>query len=380
MQIVSSAISLNSERAFVQGSNTQERLSVVNGGARLDAERSSQEFRVEGSRSRSLALMDTIDLSSGNEDGVDTRGPGLMQTLAEVGQGVETADVEEGQLGVKEGSKLSLTKKILEVMFEKKIDVTRVSFGKLDEDDQASISRLGALAEQAQSLAGGGGGGNFGLAFDRSVTTFEAEQTSFQAAGVVKTADGREINFAVELEMAREFVSREDTSIRMGQLKDPLVVNFGGEAAALTDEKFEFDIDADGQQDSVSFLKSNSGFLAFDRNNDGVINNGSELFGPSTGDGFAELAAYDEDGNNFIDGGDSIYSSLSVYNKAADGSDQLRSLSDAGVGAIYLDRADTEFSLNNQQTNEQLGQVRTSSVFIGEAGDVGTVQQVDLTV
>ena len=44
-----------------------------------------------------------------------------------------------------------------------------------------------------------------------------------------------------------------------------------------------------------------------------------------------------------------------------------------------MDNASTEFSVNRTDTNEQLGQVRSSSVFIGESGNVGTVQQVDLS-
>jgi hypothetical protein len=45
---------------------------------------------------------------------------------------------------------------------------------------------------------------------------------------------------------------------------------------------------------------------------DGRVNDGRELFGPITGDGFAELAAYDDDGNNWIDENDGIYDNLSI--------------------------------------------------------------------
>jgi hypothetical protein len=45
---------------------------------------------------------------------------------------------------------------------------------------------------------------------------------------------------------------------------------------------------------------------------DGRVNDGRELFGPRTGDGFAELAAYDDDGNNWIDENDGIHDNLSI--------------------------------------------------------------------
>lgn len=64
-------------------------------------------------------------------------------------------------------------------------------------------------------------------------------------------------------------------------------------AASLTERDFAFDIDLDGHADQIAFVGTGSGFLALDRNGDGEINDGSELFGPESGDGFAELAAYD---------------------------------------------------------------------------------------
>lgn len=219
----------------------------------------------------------------------------------------------------------------------------------------------------------------FGFAYDSYESYEESESTSFAAGGVVKTKDGREINFQLALNMNREFRQEESLSIRGGQAQiDPLVINFDGDTVELTDSKFEFDLDADGEDESISFLQSNSGFLAFDRNGDGQINDGSELFGPSTGNGFSELATYDQDGNRFIDEGDAIYDKLSVYNKNADGEDQLTSLRDAGVGAIYLESVSTEFSLNDEN-NEQDGQLRSSGIYLEEDGGVGTVQQVDLS-
>ena len=63
----------------------------------------------------------------------------------------------------------------------------------------------------------------------------------------------------------------------------------------LSDQTFYFDLDADGKEEEISVLNG-SGYLALDKNGDGVINDGSELFGTKNGDGFADLARYDEDG------------------------------------------------------------------------------------
>ncbi|HCI14711.1 MAG TPA: hypothetical protein DFK12_12415 [Gallionellaceae bacterium] len=221
----------------------------------------------------------------------------------------------------------------------------------------------------------------WGVEYDRRETLHEAEVTRFNAEGVVKTSDGREISFKLSLEMSREFYQETNVSIREGDgvKKDPLVINFAGTAAQLTDTKFAFDLDSDGKTDQMSFVSAGSGFLALDKNANGVIDNGSELFGTQSGNGFADLAAYDSDGNQWIDENDAVYSKLRVWSKDADGKDQLSTLAQRNVGALYLGNVATPFDLKNG-ANELQGQVRSSGVYLNEDGSAGTLQQVDLVV
>lgn len=221
----------------------------------------------------------------------------------------------------------------------------------------------------------------WGLAYDGSAFYQEKEKMSFCAHGVVKTADGKEINFKVQLQMNREFTQEQKVSIRAGDARivDPLVVNYNGVAADLTNKTFSFDLDADGSEEKISFVQPGSGFLAWDRNHDGVINNGSELFGPVSGDGFAELAKYDADGNQWIDENDAIYHQLCIWTKDAAGNDSLATLAEKGIGAIYLGNINTQFQIKNQQ-NQLLGIIQKGSVFIREDGTAGTVQELDLVV
>ncbi|MDX1352777.1 MAG: hypothetical protein R3254_07185, partial [Thiomicrorhabdus sp.] len=208
----------------------------------------------------------------------------------------------------------------------------------------------------------------------------EVEQTRFQAQGRVTTADGREINFDLKAQMYRNFSSQLHIAKEQGVvLKDPLVINFAGTPANLTVDKFNFDIDADGNSEQISFVDQNSGFLAFDKNQDGVINNGSELFGALTGNGFDELAQFDEDGNGWIDENDSIFSKLQVWQKDSHGFDQLSGLLEMNIGAISLNHIETQFSLKDD-SNQQHGQITNSGVFLKESGGAGTIQQIDLVV
>ena len=206
----------------------------------------------------------------------------------------------------------------------------------------------------------------WGLVYDSYESHYESESTSFSASGVAHTAGGSEIDISVELNMSREFFSEQQLSLRAGDaIKDPLVINFSGNMVELTERNFSFDIDADGRSDQIAFVGPGSGFLALDKNGDGKINDGSELFGPETGNGFADLAAHDSDGNNWIDENDSIYDRLRIWSKDGSGNDHLVALGQRGVGAIYLGHIDTPFLLKDA-ANETLGTVRDSGVFARE--------------
>ena len=109
-----------------------------------------------------------------------------------------------------------------------------------------------------------------------------------------------------------------------------------------------------------------------------MINDGSELFGTRSGHGFADLAAYDVDGNGWIDEADEIWDRLKIWYKDEKGEDVLCSLKDKGVGAICLQNASTDFSLKSGDLNRTLGAIRSSGIFLYENGNVGTIQHVDV--
>lgn len=202
------------------------------------------------------------------------------------------------------------------------------------------------------------------------------ENTAFCSTGSVVTSDGRTINFNISLEMSRSFAAAYQVTGKEEIFTDPLVINMDTNAAELSDVSFYFDLDCDGTAEEMSSLDASSGFLALDRNGDGTINNGSELFGAKTGDGFSELAEYDEDGNGWIDENDSVFSKLSVWTKCGTGEAQLLSLSEADVGAIFLGSQATEYDLADA-SDETQARIRRTGLYLKESGSVGTVQHVD---
>lgn len=211
---------------------------------------------------------------------------------------------------------------------------------------------------------------------------YQQETGQFRAQGVIKTSEGQEINIDIDLNMSRELLQERAFSLRLGAaLKDPLVISFDGRTAELSQQRFEFDLTIDGQQEWIPTLGQNSAFLAFDRNGDGKINDGSELFGAKTGDGFKELTQYDDDGNGWIDENDFIFEHLKLWFKPGTGdSQQLISLKDAGIGAIYLGNADTPFTLNNSLGDERLGVIRSTGIYVSDQGKAGLIQHVDLSI
>lgn len=214
-----------------------------------------------------------------------------------------------------------------------------------------------------------------------SYSVEEYESVDFSAKGTVQTDDGRSIDIDLNLHMSRSFKTYyEDTfaGIVGRRFTDPLVVNFNDCPAELKSMDFFFDLDADGEKEKIKTLSENSGYLALDLNGDGLINDGSELFGTKSGDGFHDLSLYDEDHNGWIDENDSIFEKLKIWAKDPSGNDLLFTLKEKNIGAMYLGNADTDFSLNSRADNQTLGAIRKTGLFLYENGTAGTLQHVDL--
>jgi hypothetical protein len=206
---------------------------------------------------------------------------------------------------------------------------------------------------------------------------YESQSNHLQFSGSIEQQNGRKTQFQFSLSFAQEYESVSSTVMKREQLKDPLVISFTTKPVTLSNKRFDFDIDADKQKDSLAMLESGHGFLALDRNGDSKINDGSELFGALSGDGFSELAQYDEDQNGFIDENDSIFKELSVWIKN-EGEDRQISLKAAGIGAIALENIDTPLTIRDG--DEKLGLIRKSGFYLNEDGKAGLIQQLDFVV
>jgi hypothetical protein len=213
-----------------------------------------------------------------------------------------------------------------------------------------------------------------------TVTSYQVEESLlFAAQGSVTATDGRNISFELNLSMTSQTTMTRTMSFDAGLLLDPLVLQFDTTSPLLGESFFTFDLDGDGMAEQLARPGCGCGFLAFDRNGDGEINDGLELFGPSSGSGFAELAQLDNDANLWLDQNDPLFSRLSVWRHGEDGATTLQSLAEAGVGAIALTHAGTTFQLRAGD-GRILGQVAASGIFLTEKGEVRALQELDLAV
>ncbi len=357
MRIASSTLQLESSHSKQQHHEISESLRMWVGDRRPDFEGNGRANRLPEAAAERVHISDA--------------------GRAAAAQSGQASAVKESLDAAENDPILRMIRKLLALLTGKEVRVFDAS--ELQNNPSASApAQAGQAQGQGQAQPAG-----YGVEYDYHETYSEVEQTTFDASGTVNTADGREINFNLSLSMARSYYTQTDISLRLGdarQKSDPLVINFSGNAAQLTDQRFAFDLNSDGTaSEQINFVTGGSGFLAFDRNGDGVINNGSELFGTKTGDGFAELALLDADNNGWIDENDASYAQLSVWTRDSTGTDTLSSLQETNVGAISLARVSTPFEIKDE-SNALQGEVRASGVYLQESGGVGSIQQIDLTV
>lgn len=378
MRIESSAIGMDSARSFKASRTSYNRFILkdyVQGGTNTGAGVAGQQLGMGNMKEQT-----TQGQGKGEENGKKNR---ILTTsgISDLRERVES--MRMGRVQLRSSSENAVGKLRSYTM--------RYIFMLLFGDDRtrnflSEDESLATADESGQTSQGGNATLQF-QPFNMKVLSFNAEEyyseqenTLFSSVGTVRTADGREINFNVNLAMSRSFTQAYKQELNLGALQktcDPLVINFDTDTVSLSDQKFLFDIDGDGKEDNVSMLDAGSGYLALDKNGDGVINDGNELFGPQSGNGFQDLSAYDEDGNGWIDENDSIWSKLKIWCKNPDGTDSLYTLGEKGVGAICLQNSATDFSLKGSGGQDN-GYIRSTGIFLYENGNVGTVQHLDL--
>ena len=293
----------------------------------------------------------------------------------------DTEEVKEIRVNSHDASKSGLVKNLLEALIgsgvrlhgmeesERHREHGHHHHGRDDDDEGHDHDRKGMTSKR-----------NWSLEYKSQETYYENQQMTFNAGGIVNTADGREINFSLDLMMAREFMTANNISLKAGGVAGQnFIVDFEGPASELASTEFQFGLEPDEDRETVSYLSLGGGLLSIDFDNDGTINALSEVIGTETGNGFAELSAYDLDGNGWIDENDTVFDQLQILSQDTNGNDVATGLRENNVGAIYLSSVHSPYELKNDE-NVLLGQIEESGVYLGEDGTPGTVQQLSMLV
>ncbi|MCG9602970.1 hypothetical protein L1D16_19635 [Vibrio sp. Isolate31] len=153
--------------------------------------------------------------------------------------------------------------------------------------------------------------------------------------------------------------------------RDPLILDLDGNGVSLTESTY-FDHNANGIANRTEWVSSSDGLLVLDRDGNGTIDSGRELFGDNTlvvngntaSDGYAALEVYDLNSDNVIDTGDEVFDQLKVWvDENSDGVSQeyeLKTLSSLGIKSIDLNHE----NLHSQYSDVQGESHSTQSVIL----------------
>ena len=158
-------------------------------------------------------------------------------------------------------------------------------------------------------------------------------------------------------EFMKSYVDMQKAQAEQNRRIDPLVFDLGGDGittVSIDDSNAFFDLDNNGFAEKTSWVGAKEGLLAYDKNGDGIINGGNELFGDRTlmkdgktlaSSGFTALAEYDDNKDGKIDSNDAMYTLLRIWQDSdGDGiasAGELKQLVDLGVVSIGLSYSNT---------------------------------------
>ncbi|MEG0870163.1 MAG: calcium-binding protein, partial [Hafnia sp.] len=164
-------------------------------------------------------------------------------------------------------------------------------------------------------------------------------------------------------------------------LYDPLVLDLDGDGieTVSSDAGIKFDFDGDGLKTATGWIGSDDGILTIDKNNNGKIDDGAELFGvdyvKADGnkaiDGYDALRDLDSNADGVFNASDDKFNSVKVWRDLnQDGiaqADELRSLQDHGIVSIELSSKPVNIDANGNIISQQ-------GTYYKNTGEKGSVE------
>jgi hypothetical protein len=187
-----------------------------------------------------------------------------------------------------------------------------------------------------------------------------------------------------------------DSAQRATPRRDPLTFDLDGdglETVGTATSSVYFDHDADGVKTRTGWVAADDGLLVLDRNGNGTIDNGTELFGDATPmsaasgggrarDGFVALRQQDTNSDGVVNASDANWASLRIWQDTnQDGISQaaeLRTLASLNISGINVTPTSNSQVLPDGNRIADLGTFTRSNGTTGTLGDVGQMADIDL--
>ena len=170
---------------------------------------------------------------------------------------------------------------------------------------------------------------------------------------------------------------------------DPLTLDLDGDGIETHGidpaQPIYFDHTGAGVAQASGWISADDGFLVLDRNSNGLIDNGTELFGDSTPladggkafNGFHALAQEDTNQDGWVDALDARFAELRVWRdlnqNGSSEADELQDLATSGIQALKVDATPNYQLLTNGNVLADVGSFIRSD---GSTADMGTTQQL----
>lgn len=217
-----------------------------------------------------------------------------------------------------------------------------------------------------------------------AVEVFMGEEFAEELRQALLANDAKKID-----ELMKEIQEESGNYDRAGKAqppRDPLIIDLGESGIELRslEHGVNFDLDNNGFAEKTAWIGTEDGFLALDRNGNGNIDNGGELFGDQvilkdgskSESGFEALAELDDNSDGIIDNNDIAFADLRVWidanHNGKSESNELKTLNETGIVSISLEHSEVSFV--DEETGTRIAE--SASVTINKNG---TVSMVDIS-
>ncbi|MBA5248655.1 MAG: LysM peptidoglycan-binding domain-containing protein, partial [Gammaproteobacteria bacterium] len=187
--------------------------------------------------------------------------------------------------------------------------------------------------------------------------------------------------------------AKNDLDLAANTTHDPIILDLDGDGIVETTSRANsgvyFDHDNNGFKEQSGWIGKDDGLLVFDKNNNGAIDDGSELFGNHTllsngnkaANGFEALGDLDTNNDGKIDSQDSAFNHIKVWQDGnQDGildTGELKTLSEVGVVSLNTAYTNSDEVDSNNNAHKQQGSFTTTDGTTSKMNDVWL--DVDLT-